>query len=291
MELRSYVSVLIRWGWLIVLLAGLGAGVSYVVVRRTPPIYEANATVLVNLASSPASGMTYNDIMTADRLMKTYAEWFTKRPVLEQVIHKLRLSDTVDDLADRVSIQPVRDTQMLVVTVDDVSPQQAAAIANQLPIVFVDQYQALRSQRLAATEDGLTKALTEAKAEVDKTQSILDGLGGRTSAEPGATVQDTSIAARTTDPSQISQLQGVLSQQQETYAGLLKNYQDVRVAQAQPENTINVIEPAVAPLQPIKPKTTVSVLLGAIVGIMVGFALIVLLNVLWPRSASRVPIS
>ncbi len=278
MEFRPYLAILSRWLSLILAFVVLGAGTSYFLARRTPPTYQATATVLISLASNPFAGLTYNDVMTTDRLMKTYAEWLTKRPVLEEVVKRLGLSETADDLMDKVSIQPIRDTQMLVVNVTDVDPERGAAIANQLPTVFIDQYQTLRSGRFALSEANLTKALTELKTEADKTQGVLDTLRSGIPAGRAAMSQTLDSPAPTVDPSELARLQTVLSQQQTAYAGLLKNYEDIRVAQSQSQDTISIIEPAVVPSAPVKPNNTMSTLLGAIVGLMVALGIVVLIE-------------
>jgi capsular polysaccharide biosynthesis protein len=77
MELRQYGSLLRKWLWLIVACSLLAGGLAYVVSRNSTPIYQASAILMVNQASNPASAAGYSDILTSERLARTYANLLT----------------------------------------------------------------------------------------------------------------------------------------------------------------------------------------------------------------------
>src|SRR6266487_6348980 len=139
MEFMQYIQLLKRWWWLIVLAAALGGGAGYVVSQRTPPIYEASATLIVT-TSMPSPDP--REALIPDQrasLVKTYKELLLKRPVLEAVIADLGLATDVETLAEKLSVAEVRDTQLLVLTAQDNDSQQAAAIANATVQAFNQQ--------------------------------------------------------------------------------------------------------------------------------------------------------
>ena len=130
--LKQYAALLWRWAWLIVLGAMLGGAAALAVSWQTIPVYQASTALLVNQARATSSGPDYNALLTGERLAKTYAELMRKRPTLEAVIASLKLDGDAEALAKRVTVAPVLDTQLLVLTVEDSDPQRAADIANQI---------------------------------------------------------------------------------------------------------------------------------------------------------------
>ena len=147
MDIQRSIALLRRWWWLIILAAALGGAVGYLVSQRTPPVYEAAATLIVTVRGSnsdPLQGLIPDQ---RDSLVKTFQELLLKRPVLESVIADLGLSVDADTLVKRLSITQVRDTQILKLTAQDSSSEMAAAIANGTVEAFNRQAGALLANR------------------------------------------------------------------------------------------------------------------------------------------------
>ena len=87
MELRQYGRIFWKWLWLIVAGAVVAGGVTYIVSRRSTPIYRASNQLLIQQANSP-SGPQWTDVLTSERLAANYARLLTTRPVLNlSLIH------------------------------------------------------------------------------------------------------------------------------------------------------------------------------------------------------------
>ena len=86
-------------------------------------------TLLVNQTQTPGV-IAYNDILTSERLTKTYWELITKRPVLEDAIEGLGVAVTTDELASMIDVDVVRETQLLRLSVEHPDPVQARVLAN-----------------------------------------------------------------------------------------------------------------------------------------------------------------
>jgi polysaccharide biosynthesis transport protein len=153
MEFRGYLLSLRRWAWLLIAGTLLAAAVGYVVTRQLPPVYEARATLLVNVSSS-GGVPSYNDSMLSQQLVKTYGQMAAQPVVLEKVVQRLGLSESVEKLATMVSVQPVRDTQLFTILAKSSDPTQARDVANTTASVFIDQ----ESQRLA--QNGAANAMS-----------------------------------------------------------------------------------------------------------------------------------
>jgi capsular exopolysaccharide synthesis family protein len=136
MEADIYIHALKRWWWLIILGPIIAAGSAFFYSQSLTPIYRADSTLLVNQTQSPGV-IQYNDILTSERLTNTYAELVERQPVLSRVIESLGLSLSERQLADRISVSAVRNTQLLRIEVEDASPEQAALIANTTAQVFI----------------------------------------------------------------------------------------------------------------------------------------------------------
>lgn len=137
MELTRYLRFVQRWWWLVVLGVTLGALTGYGVSHLLTPTYRSTATLLVNETQVPGT-IAYNDILTSERLTKTYRELITKRPVLEQVIEEQGLTMRPGELEKMMDVAVVRDTQLLLLSVEHEDPQLAQVLANALAYAFIE---------------------------------------------------------------------------------------------------------------------------------------------------------
>lgn len=140
MELARYLLLIRKWWWLLV--AGtLVAGVaSYGISKTLTPIYSSTATLLVNQTQVPGT-IAYNDILTSERLTRTYKELIGKSLVLEEVSDRLDLPYGAGQLAAMISVSVVTDTQLLRLSVESSDPVLASEIANTTASVFIEQNQ------------------------------------------------------------------------------------------------------------------------------------------------------
>ncbi|MGB2894675.1 MAG: Wzz/FepE/Etk N-terminal domain-containing protein, partial [Anaerolineales bacterium] len=162
-DLRQYARILWRWTWLIILCAVLAGGAAYFVSRSTTPVYQASTTLLINQAPDSRSS-DYTALLMSERLARTYAEMITQRPVLEATLERLELDMRVESLRGAVSVQPVRDTQLITLSVEDTSRSMAAKLANTLAEVFQEQIDDLQHARFAESKPSLETAIATAIA-------------------------------------------------------------------------------------------------------------------------------
>lgn len=103
------------------------------------PRYEASTTLMVGktYAGPDAMMLQYNDILTANQLVKTYSQIAKSRTVVEKVLEEEQLEMTPDQLSANVDVKPVKDTQLIQITVQDVDPERATRLANFTATVFM----------------------------------------------------------------------------------------------------------------------------------------------------------
>lgn len=136
MELRDYVRMLKRRGWLIILLAVLTAGAAYVYSIAQEPVYSATARLWIT--SRPDFGQT----QAARSLVREYAVWLNSSKRAAQVIDQLQLDMTPSELMGDVTIAAANAESIVLIEVENTRPDLAADIAR----VWAEQLIAYRNE-------------------------------------------------------------------------------------------------------------------------------------------------
>lgn len=139
LELRDVLYVLRRRIFLIVALPVLAVIVAAVISQFfLTPIYSVSTTLWV--IKDGSAQINYNDLLLNRNLTKTYAEVAKSRAVMADVIDRLGLSGvSVSQLQERLTVNPVRDTEILSFTVEHEDPAMAVRIADATAAAFQGQ--------------------------------------------------------------------------------------------------------------------------------------------------------
>ncbi len=264
-DLRQYISLLWRWAWLIILAAILAGGAAYVTSRLQDPVYQATTTMLINEAPN-SKASEYQAILTSERLARTYSEMLTKRPVLDDVYTRLALEDTYkssDAIGGAISVQLVRDTQLIELRVEQTNPELAALIANAVVDVFIAQNEALQTSRFA-----------ESKVSMEEQLQRLDGQIHNTVAEIETLTKEGDREV------ELQRLESELVQYRQSYSNLLQSYEQIRLTEAEATSNVVQIEPARVPKNPIRPRVMMNTVMAAAVGAMLAVGAIFLMEAL-----------
>ena len=101
------------------------------------PVYESKSTLIVNTEKNEETQMITGDqFSVSQKLAVTYGEIIKSRAVLESVISNLKLDSEYEDLVEKITVSPVKDTQIISISVQDTNPKKARDIANEIPKVF-----------------------------------------------------------------------------------------------------------------------------------------------------------
>ena len=130
---------------IILLTIALAASVTALSYFLITPKYEAQATVIVgkNKSDTTSDTLQYNDVLMSQRLVDTYTVIMESQSIREQIVDDLDLNVTSEDLKDMISINPVKDTEIIQVTVKDTIPERAMDIANQSLEIFEQEIQSI----------------------------------------------------------------------------------------------------------------------------------------------------
>jgi non-specific protein-tyrosine kinase len=132
MQVREYIRVLLRRGWLIVALAAVGALGAFGFSRLQTPIYRSTIT----LSALPARP-DYGQGMASKDLLRNYGMQIVTTRLLQQVIDKLQLDISPETLKGRVSVSADDADLLINIEVKDPVEANAPRVAQALADAFV----------------------------------------------------------------------------------------------------------------------------------------------------------
>jgi receptor protein-tyrosine kinase len=139
-DLLEYIKIIARRKGIVLATILIALMVAHVLTSRTTPVYEASIKLLVSqkqvVAPNQPATDPYQVMIMNEKLAKTLSEILQGRVIAEEVIEKLDLSVEPIDLLKKISAEPVSDTQIINLTVNDKNPKQAARIANTMGDIF-----------------------------------------------------------------------------------------------------------------------------------------------------------
>ncbi len=140
-DLKEYFAIIKKRSWIIALITTIAVIVSAVIsFFILKPVYQANATLIVNTEKNEETQMITGDqFNVTQKLAVTYGEIITSRSVINPVIKNLGLEETYDELVKKITVSPVKDTQIINISVQDINPKKARDIANEIPEVFTKE--------------------------------------------------------------------------------------------------------------------------------------------------------
>lgn len=140
MALMDYVRILVRRGWIMLLVAAIAAGSAYLLTREQTPVYRSTQVVVLQ-PSRADLGLSESII----RIMQSYALILRSSLIAEQVIESLQLDTVPTDLQSRVTVDANTLDLSIQIDVEDTQEQQANQIAAAYGQILID-YQNERNQ-------------------------------------------------------------------------------------------------------------------------------------------------
>jgi len=241
--LNRYLSLAWHWAWPMLLVGILAAGATYFVSKRTTPVYQATATMLVNVAPASTTS-SYGIAVSSSQITTTYAQMLTKSTMLDEVAKELGLPK-VDPAS--VTAQVITGAQLISLTAESTDPKLAADIANTLFNVFKGQIVDMQTVGFTVSVNQLQSQITAMDQQINKTNADL---------------------AAATDPTEINSLQALLASYRQIYANLQNNLNQVQLSIAQTTSSVVLVEAAAIPEVPVRPKTKQNTVLAGLFGIL-----------------------
>ncbi|HSJ89635.1 MAG TPA: polysaccharide biosynthesis tyrosine autokinase [Anaerolineales bacterium] len=247
MELSKYIFPLRKWWWLLVASTLVAAIFSSLSILRQPTIYQARTTLMIGMTINNPNPSS-NELLLGQQLAAAYADLANREMVLNATKNALAM----DQLPEYIA-RALPNTQLIEITVNDIDPQRAQTVANELSAQLILLSPTNAPSEEQGRQEFIHQRLNNLEAQINETESQIEKL----QVELANTYSAQEINAKQTE---ISSLQSKLDTMENNYGLLLSNTQKGAI------NTLTIIEPADLPSRPIGPRKGLSILLAAAVG-------------------------
>jgi capsular exopolysaccharide synthesis family protein len=268
LDFQRYLDILDRRKWVIVVTTITTVIVVALGTYSAQPMYRASALVRIAEVSSEDR---YVNVSYSERVIQTYVHLLTSRPFLDQVIDQLSLPLSASTLAGMIGIEPLSNTELIQISVESPSPQQAMAVANALATLLVAE-----GQKLYVGPGKSARQILEEQVAIQDAQLREDR------AELAAIVATPPNSEQVSSDTTAEELTAKIRIEEATYASLLSQYEKARLDETVRANSVSIVEPAVEPSSSSKPRVVVNLALGFLVGLMGGAALALVLEAFDP---------
>jgi len=246
-----------RWWWLLIVAPLLGAAAGYAVASLQTPRFVAAATVLVTPTREPGI-LAFDDLQAGARLAVTYARLATSPPVLDAAADTLSPAVEGGDLREIVSARTTEELPIIEISASNSDPERAAAIANAVAEEVVARIRADGAALAAPAREAAERQIADVRETLAEIEERIRSL----EAEPDQF--DPAVRAEVDQLGQeAARLRTLLTSLETTTADL-----DQRAAAD--ATGASVWGAASPPDEPVAPRRSVLVVLGALAGLMVG---------------------
>ncbi|MGY2077395.1 polysaccharide biosynthesis tyrosine autokinase [Blastococcus sp. SYSU DS0828] len=184
-DVRKALTALRASWWLIVAGMVLGGAGALVGAQLQQPMYEANTQFFVATQNTNTTSDVFQGGQFSQERVTSYARLITGEQLAGRVVDRLGLDESATALASRISAEPIADTVLIDVSVEDRSPSVAREIAQAIGLEFTRLVEELETAPGAATSPVAVR-VTLAPEEPDSpsspqvARSVLVGsvLGG-----------------------------------------------------------------------------------------------------------------
>lgn len=145
-NISTFLRTIMRRWYLFLLCILLGGAAGFVLVRLTPPLYEAKARLLLETPGAMATNQLSMLIGSGSPDISTQLEVLNTRKMLEQVQTDLGYNETYKDFRDRFHFGQARSSNIIEIAAQENDPKKAATLANAVMQSYLRFTQALYQQ-------------------------------------------------------------------------------------------------------------------------------------------------
>ncbi|MFN8419523.1 MAG: polysaccharide biosynthesis tyrosine autokinase [Anaerolineae bacterium] len=249
MELTRYVKVVVRWWWVVALVAGIAGGVVALTGINHKPVYTANAILSVVPVGTQA--IDYGTYVYFERLVNTYSTIARSTTVTAKAKTILGVSEL-----PKYRIETIPQTELMQFSVDANDPEFAQKACNVLAQLLIEANQ----QRFTGS-GGILGDLT---ARMSSLRTDLEALTKE------KTAAETAIPR---DDDKIANLQRDIDAKQQEYNAVLSSYNQVQNSILTLSNALQLTIAAEVPQESSDRNPIINIAIAAIAGAMAGVAL------------------
>ena len=143
-------------------------GFIYINYLLTPMYHSSTTLILVSDNKNESSNLIQSDINLNKNLVTTYSEIVKSRTVLSQVISKLKLNMSVEELSKKISVTSIENTEIIKIQVSNENNKIAEKIAETTAKVFMKEIKNIYN---------LTNISIVDKASIENLSKLASTLG------------------------------------------------------------------------------------------------------------------
>jgi len=136
-DLRDYLNVLVKRGWIILLVAVITASSAFAFSKLQTVVYRSS----IQLNVIPAR-LDWGLQQTIKNLMRNYSGQIKSRSMAQEIINRQQLDLSVDDVLAKMTVSPIESDFLIQIDVDDIDAQRAQLIAQTAAEIFVENIRA-----------------------------------------------------------------------------------------------------------------------------------------------------
>lgn len=227
---------------------------SVIVSLIQPPVYEGQAKVLIaekGLGADLFGSLGLDISSQPERGLLTQVQLMQARPLLENTIRELDLGVSPEQLAGRVEVSAVGQTNIVTITARDNDPEMAADIANTLAEEFVAWSRDYKRESITAAAVEVEERLEASRTEVLELSRKIEG---------GAVGEGDEL------PAELAIATG-------TYTTLSAKLEELRINAQLEVGSGRVVSPAVVAVEPTEPNVVRNTGVGLGVGLVFGLGM------------------
>lgn len=166
-----YIMIVKRWVWLIVAGIVICGGVTYIVSKLMPPVYQASVTIVVN-----ADPTSYDSTTASIAALPTYAQLISNPLILQPVLAN-HPGMSLQQLDTMIYVKPVAGTQLIELDVTNGSPQLAKQLSDEISQSFAQYANSQLPGAVVVLPSRIPDTPIRPKPALDAGIGALVGLG------------------------------------------------------------------------------------------------------------------
>lgn len=283
-DLYSYVRIVFRRRWTVILVSGAIFSVMAAYAFLTKPVYQATAMVSVDRVGEDLAASTTDRPDSDEGYFETQFKLITSETQLRRVYNELKLGDLegfkegIKPLRDSIKVTPLPRTRLASIAVDNQDPRLAASIAAALARAFVKKNldnQLFMSKTVlgalqARAKDGDARLIIESLPAVVNNQ-LIQGLKTQIY---NAEAELSDLKTRFTDSypavmalqSRLDTMRKVRDRELDNILGSLKTELSGQLR----ANNVRIVDEPAVPDSPVRPRKALALFLGMTVGLGLG---------------------
>jgi uncharacterized protein involved in exopolysaccharide biosynthesis len=175
------------------------------------------------------------------------------------------LKDTIKQIRDSITVNSVKDTNMIEISCENNNPELAAEIVNTIAAVFVDKSLIINRSKASEVKKFIEEQLQVKEKELTEEEEKLQYENRLEEELPDQELR-------------LARLERAVRVSENIYLLLLEKYQEARINEVMELGNISIIDNALAPDEPIKPRKILNLAIGGILGLMLGVMLVFFLE-------------